>query len=389
MKINKIAVALVALPGFASALTAPDPAAVSKAAGLLARSDELLANTSTAFAVYTQTDTYPGKFKDLKQVGTVSLARPNELRVEIVRARRIKDGDPWKDTGNNTLSVSGPEGQYAVFFHPHSTQVRKQSKGTSPNLPEAPVLSAFFAGRNTPASLLNAASEAGSLSNVEVNGSEVRFTAGRVERSAEIGSDGLIHSFKSHNLDTQETRTWTLNKVTLVATISPSRFAYTPPADALPYDRGSGGSETLDVGDLAPEFTVTANDGSTIRLSELRGKVVILKFWATWCWPCNQSLPETEAIASAYQPQDVTTVAVSIRDSKKGFDAWVKKHPQYRHIRFAFEDPNHTDISGAYHVRTQPTLYVIGKDGRVTYETEGFTGPNPGIESAIKQALKS
>jgi hypothetical protein len=78
---------------------------------------------------------------------------------------------------------------------------------------------------------------------------------------------------------------------------------------------------------------------------------------------------------------------VSIKDTRKGFDAWVKKHPQDDRTAFAFDDPIHGEAYQAFQHPSNPTLYVIGRDGRVVARFEGYTGPNPEVEKAIQAAL--
>jgi peroxiredoxin len=385
LKINSLSLALAILPAFSAASTHPDPAVVTKAESLLAHSDETLANARTLEAHYTQIDAYPGKYRDLRQEGTVIVERPDELRVEVVRARRVQASDPWKDTGNNTLAVVSPQGRFDVFLHPHSTQVRKDSS-TSPSLADVPALNGFFSGKNTPAAILSKAASEGTLEDVKVDGSEVHYSIGKTERTIQIGSDGLVHRFEIRTLGSGETRTWVLDSVSLDKRVAETNFQYTPPADAIPYDRAAPG-DGLEIGSTAPDFELPDVNGKLVHLSDLRGKVVLVKFWATWCWPCNQSLPETEALSAAYEGQGVETVAVSIKDSKAGLAAWVKKHPAYSHIHFTFEDPNHPSVSSAYQIRTTPSVYVIGKDGTIVAEIDGFTGPNPALEKAIKAAL--
>ncbi len=386
MKTNFALVVFFALPLTGVASTTPDPAVLAKATSLLNHADEVLGSSSSLVAKYTQTDAYSTPYRDLRQEGTVSFVRPGELRLEIVRARRVLPTDPWKDTGNNTLAVSGPNGQFSVFFHPHSTQVHRVEPASNPAIPEVPALNGFFAGTNTPASILRRVSADGKLDDIQVDGNDVRFSQGTIERSVEVGSDGLIHQYVVRDQKTGETHTWKLDRVTVNTAVPAKEFRYTPPADALPYGKGASG-DPLEIGETAPDFTVPDYAGKPVQLHDLRGKVVVLKFWATWCWPCNQSLPETEALAATYRDQGVETIAVAIKDSKTGFDAWVKKHPSYRDVRFAFEDPNHPTVSVAFQVRTQPTVFVIDRAGKIVAEIEGFTGPNPALENAIKTAL--
>ena len=368
----------------------PDPAVLAKAAALLARSDEILSASPSLKAKYTEIDAYPGEYRDLRQTATVELARPDELRVEITRARHVKAGEPWKDTGNNTMTIVGPSGQVDVFFHPHSTQVRNsQAAENAPvrGLQEAPLLSGFFSGKSSPSALLSREQADGSLTDVAVDGQKITFANGAKEQTVELGGDGVARRLSVSDRETGATRTWTLDELSLGATIDPGSFRYNAPADAIPYDKPARGTG-LAVGSEAPDFQLTDSDGKTVRLSDLKGKPVVLKFWATWCWPCNQSLPETEALAKQYREQGVVTLAIAIKDSKTGFDAWVKKHPQYSDIRFLFEDPNRSTVSSAYKVRTTPTLIIVGRDGRIQTEIDGFTGPNPALGAAIEASVR-
>lgn len=369
---------------------APDPAVLAKASALLARSDSLLAASPSLKAKYTEIDAYPGEYKDLRQEATVELARPDELRVAISRSRHVRAGEPWKDTGNNTLTIIGPGGQVDVFLHPHSTQVRTSPAAESSvarGLQDSPLLSGFFSGKASPSALLSREQAEGTLEDVEVDGQRVRFASGLMEQTVELGADGIARRFVSANRSTGVTRSWVLDSVSLGAPVDPWEFRYTAPADAIPYDRPTRG-EGLAIGSAAPDFQLADPTGHTVRLSDLRGKPVVLKFWATWCWPCNQSLPETEALAKKYRGQGVEFYAVAIKDSKTGFDAWLKKHRQYSDIRFLYEDPNDPVVSKAYKVRTTPSVFIVGRDGRIQSEIDGFSGPNPAFEAAIQDSLK-
>lgn len=368
-------------------VTAPHGASdLERASALLKRADEALASAQTVQATYTDTSEYAKPYRDLRQTGVVSLSRSGQLRVEISRSRRVDASQPWVDTGNNTLRVSDGSQEFSAFFHPHSTQVRS-SKPAPAALNEAPLLASFFGGPGSPGAIFDAAKEKGTLENVQVNGSHLSFVTGSVERQADFDSNGLLVALTERKTGSKDSRTWRLQSVKIGATLATDTFHYTPPADALPYGRGSQ-AEALEPGTEAPELKVAAATGQDFRLNDYRGKVVVLKFWATWCWPCNQSMPETEALAAKYGGQGVEFVAVAIKDSRKGFDAWVAKHPQYAHIRFAFEDPLHGTASQTYAVSATPTTYVIGRDGHVVTEFEGFTGSNPRLEEVLASELK-
>jgi len=364
-----------------------DPAAVAKALVLLKGSDEKLASAGSLHAVYTESDEHPGEYQDLRQIGTLTLDRPDRIRLEIVRARRVKASDPWKDSGNTTLSVSDGHEAHSVFFHAVSTQVRSFAPTGAPKLAEAPLLAGFFEGNRSPATALSDADRAGTLDDVQVNGSEIKFRAGDTDRTVLIGKDGLIHRLVARNLSSGVTRTWTLDSISLDSRPSASTFEYSAPKEAIPYPTAER-SQGILTGELAPDFEVYGVDKAPAHLSTLKGKVVVLEFWATWCWPCNQSIPETHRLVNTYRDQGVESLLVSIKDSRKGFDAWVKAHPQFKDLRFEFDDPSNGQAYEAFLHPQNPTLYIIGRDGKVLFRKEGYAGPDPKVENAIKAALQ-
>ena len=83
---------------------------------------------------------------------------------------------------------------------------------------------------------------------------------------------------------------------------------------------GMAGSRT------APDFTLESLDGSQVRLSDLRGKAVLVNFWATWCEPCKEETPWLVELQSQYGPQGLQILGVAMDDDgKKAVEPWVKK----------------------------------------------------------------
>lgn len=360
--------------------------AVGKAEALLKKADDTLLASQTLKAAYTDTATYATPYRDLRQTGTVTLSKPGLTRVEIVRARRVTSADKWVDTGNNTLRLVDGEQQYSVFFHPYSTQVRSTKKLPPAAVNEAPLLNGFFGTKTSPWKIFESAKEKGELKDVQVSGSEISYVSGSVRRVLELSSNGLVTSLSEQTIGSPDRRTWQLVSFQLDNSLPKTAFSYSPPAAALPYERQEH-LDPLEAGSDAPEISVADVNGKSVSLSSLKGKVVLLKFWATWCWPCNQSMPETEELSAKYGQQGLETVAVAIKDSRKGFVEWVGEHKKYSHVLFAFDDPTQSLASNAYQVSATPTVYIIGRDGKVVAEFEGFRGTNAAIEEALKNAL--
>src|SRR5690606_17009419 len=82
----------------------------------------------------------------------------------------------------------------------------------------------------------------------------------------------------------------------------------------------------LQSGDLAPDFTATGLQGQPIRLSDYRGKVVIVDVSATWCGPCQAAMPNNDRIARKYADQGVVFLGVTASDSKANYDGWMARN---------------------------------------------------------------
>ncbi len=146
----------------------------------------------------------------------------------------------------------------------------------------------------------------------------------------------------------------------------------------------------LAAGTDAPDFTIQDKSGSPLKLSNYKGKVVVLDFWASWCGPCQRSLPHTNEIAKQFAGKDVVVLAVNVWDTKTAFDGWLPKHPEYDAITFAL-DPTQQhgqDVATRlYKVSGIPTQYVIGKEGKIQTSFVGYGGPNTNLADAITHAL--
>jgi thiol-disulfide isomerase/thioredoxin len=102
-------------------------------------------------------------------------------------------------------------------------------------------------------------------------------------------------------------------------------------------------SPLLKPGTKAPDFRTTTVDGKTVTLSSLKGKVVILDFWATWCGPCLVSMPSLQKIYKDVKKQGVVVLSVNTWDEKPEFVKWVKENAGTKYDFTFVRDPAEGD----------------------------------------------
>ena len=122
-------------------------------------------------------------------------------------------------------------------------------------------------------------------------------------------------------------------------------------------------------GDKAPDFTVEMVDGEQITLSKLKGKVVVVNFWATWCPPCRQELKVVEKeFINRFKGKDFVFLPISRGEAKKTVEAFRKQNGYTFPMGL---DPKQT-IYKKYASNYIPRNFVVGKDGKVIYVSVGY-----------------
>ena len=139
------------------------------------------------------------------------------------------------------------------------------------------------------------------------------------------------------------------------------------------------------IGKTAPDFTLNTLDGKTLRLSDLRGKAVVLNFWATWCPPCKVELPWFVDLQKQYGPQGLQIVGISEDEGSKDKVAQFVKEMGLDYT-VAVDDANVYEKYGD--VEDLPTTFYIDRNGKIVQFAMGLIDRSE-IEQNMKTALAS
>jgi len=132
----------------------------------------------------------------------------------------------------------------------------------------------------------------------------------------------------------------------------------------------------------APDFTLTSYNGKTLTLSKLRGQVVVVNFWASWCPPCRVEAPYLEQTWRKYKDRGVVFVGVDYADTEPNALAYIKEFD----ITY-FNGPDlGTRISQSYNIKGVPETYYVARNGEVRGNTIGPLSP-PQLDQKIDGLL--
>jgi peroxiredoxin len=138
------------------------------------------------------------------------------------------------------------------------------------------------------------------------------------------------------------------------------------------------------VGKAASDFEAQTLDGKTIRLSDYRGKYVLLDFWGTWCGPCVGELPNLKAVYKKFgTDKRFVMISLSLDDSRDELRSFIRKNGMRWHQGYLGEWSK-SPVPVNYGVESIPAIFLIGPDGNVIQKD--LRGP--AIEAAVKKALK-
>ena len=131
----------------------------------------------------------------------------------------------------------------------------------------------------------------------------------------------------------------------------------------------------------APEFTLTALSGQPGGLSQYKGQVVMVNFWATWCGPCQQEMPLLDQMYKKYKPAGFTLIGVNVDKEAPAVKEVLARKP----VSFpVLLDPANA-VSKAYHVDEMPSSVIIDRKGEIRYVHRGY---KPGDENEYQDRIR-
>ena len=148
---------------------------------------------------------------------------------------------------------------------------------------------------------------------------------------------------------------------------------------------GVSSAPRITLSTIAPDFSLESLDGKTMRLSDLRGKAVLLNFWATWCGPCKIEMPWFVDLQNQYGSQGLQIVGVAMDDASKEDIAKFAKDMGVNYPILIGKDSVGDEYGG---VNALPQSFLIARDGKVVDKIVGLRGKSE-IEDAIKKALNT
>ncbi len=165
-----------------------------------------------------------------------------------------------------------------------------------------------------------------------------------------------------------------------------SLFAFTPQASARLVGAFSviAAESKAIVGSEAPDFALSDSSGKPVKLRDLRGKVLIVDFWATWCGPCRRLMPQIEKMHRELADKGLVVLGLNVGEDAETVAKFAKEQGYTFRLLLGAEP----DVSDKYFVEAYPTTFVIDRQGRIAFREIGGAGVAE-LRSAVEGALRT
>jgi peroxiredoxin len=135
----------------------------------------------------------------------------------------------------------------------------------------------------------------------------------------------------------------------------------------------------------APDFTLRSLGGPNLRLKEQRGKVVLLNFWATWCGPCREEMPQLNKLYEKYRPSGFNLLGINVDEDSRNAAGIADKLG----LKFPVLLDADKQVSKMYELSAMPSTVLVDRDGRVRYLNRGYrSGTELEYDQQIRALLK-
>lgn len=148
--------------------------------------------------------------------------------------------------------------------------------------------------------------------------------------------------------------------------LSASYFLISGPANVFTSQAATSGTPGTEA--PAPDFTLTDMQGEAVSLSQYRGKVILLNFWAGWCPPCRAEMPSMEKLYRQLKDRDFVLLAVNVEE---GGRAAVQDFTREIPVSFPILLDTAQTVSRLYRVRGLPQSYIIDREGKIVQQVKG------------------
>jgi peroxiredoxin len=139
---------------------------------------------------------------------------------------------------------------------------------------------------------------------------------------------------------------------------------------------------TVDTNSPAPDFTLSAQSGKPVALTQFKGQVVMLNFWASWCGPCRQEMPLLDGIYKKYSKLGFTMLGINVEPDSKAANEWLRQTP----VTFPILYDTDSKVSKLYGVSGMPSTVILDRKGTVRMIHRGY---KPGDEQDYLSSIRT